>query len=266
MQCPHRNLLAALLLSLLAVTLSPAAFINNDTTGMDVIVDFNDQPSSPIGSELTSTPVQIYADGTLTIHMAATNHNVFGNTVRYGVNQLLDGLEATDPYLLLPDASAAAPSFQMGIEFQIAGGAVSAIGIHLSAIAGLSGTLTDITLAIYDGDGIELESFTITNSSTPVNLSGLFAPGNDPSLGGFYGFSTGENNIVSFRITGGYLALDDLKLRTLDDPGSGDPGDGDPLPNPAAVPEPGTFLLCGSLLGLLALAARRKVFTSFPRR
>lgn len=263
MRCTPRNIFAALSLLLLATVFSPAAFINNDTSGMTVLVDFDQFDDvgdpHPYGSVLTGGQVEVYSQDGLTIHMAVADYNGVQDPVRYGLMALLVGGVAgdpTDPYLKTPDDAGSpspGPEHRRGIEFTITGDAVSAIGIHLSVLDYATATLTPIVLEVFSGSTL-LESRTINGPSDP-EVGDLQAENNDPSLGRFVGFSSTSNNITGFRITGGQLVLDDLRFRFLEDGG-----------DPAPVPEASTMLLCGSALVVLAIARRYKILSFLSNR
>jgi len=256
MNLTYRNSLLAVLLAAVLVCPMRAVLLNNDYSGLDNLANFDGLPGTTWGTALTGSAVEVFNDGTLTVNLGGYNLNDFSSRPVYGMNQLIGSGTPTDGYLRIPhwDGGPNA-TFQQGIEFNVIGGAVSAIGIHISSVSVSLPSLTDIQLQIFDADGTVLESFTITSGSTP-SLGSLATVNNDASAGLFVGFSTGANNITRFRLVGGDIVLDDLRFRTLDDEGPGGPGEGPG--DPQAVPEASTFALCGSVLAGLAWLHRRR--------
>lgn len=252
---------------LLALVPAQAAFVNNDTSNITTIVNFDQFTGlGQFGSVLTNTGVEVFNSGAFTINMNVPNYSVAANgTIRYGLDTIVGG-GAADPYLLsnanIGDTQGPTPPGIQILEFTLAGGAVSKIGIRLTPLTGFD--LTDIQIQAFNSAGDSLDVFTITSLSNP-SKSALQAAiqGNDPSLGGFYGISSTSSDIVRFRIIGGVLAMDDLGFGGLQLSGGGGPDpDPDPEPDPDPVPEASTFLLCASALGLLSLGGHlRKRFT-----
>jgi hypothetical protein len=259
-RCFPRFLLAICLF--LALVPAQAAFVNNDTSGITTIVNFDQFTGlGPYGSVITDTGVTVFTSGAFTINMNVPNYSAAaGGDIKYGTDVLIPSLSPTDPYLV--SNSTTNDNFGPGqqiLEFSLAGGAVSTIGIRLTPLAGLD--ITNIRLEAFNSSGESLDFFLITSASSP-SFASIQAPGNDPSLGGFYGISSASSDIVRFRIIGGLLAMDDLGFGGLQLSGGGGP-DPDPEPDPgdAAVPEASTFLLCGTMLGLLSLGGQlRKRF------
>jgi hypothetical protein len=258
-RCFSRFFLAICLL--LALVPAQAAFVNNDTSNISTIVNFDQFTGlGQYGSILTDTGVQVFNSGAFTITMNVPNYSAAaGGTIRYGLDTIVDG-GATDPFLL--SNSTTSDNFGPGqqiLEFTLAGGAVSKIGIRLTPLTGFD--LTDIQIQAFNSAGDSLDVFTITSLSNPSkSVLQAAIQGNDPSLGGFYGISSASSDIVRFRILGGILAMDDLGFGGLQLAGGGGP-DPDPEPDPDPVPEASTFLLCASALGLLSLGGHlRKRF------
>lgn len=250
---------------LLALVPAQAAFVNNDTSNITTIVNFDQFTGlGPYGAILTNAPVMVYNSGAFTINMNVPNYNQYAiGPIQYGLDTIIGG-GSTDPYLL--SNSTTDDNFGAGqqiLEFTLAGGAVSKIGIRLTPLAGLD--LTNIQIQAFNSAGDMLDFFTITSVSNPSkSMLQAANQGNDPSLGGFYGISSTSSDIVRFRIIGGILALDDLGFGGLQlaGQGGGDP-DPDPEPDPGTseIPEASTFLLCGSALALLSLGGQiRKRF------
>jgi hypothetical protein len=250
---------------LLALVPAQAAFVNNDTSNITTIVNFDQFTGlGPYGAILTNAPVMVYNSGAFTINMNVPNYNQDASgPIRYGLDTILTyNGPPTDPFLLssavLADASGSNPPGMQILEFTLAGGAVSKIGIRLTPLAGLD--LTNIQIQAFNSAGDMLDFFTITSVSNPSkSMLQAANQGNDPSLGGFYGISSTSSDIVRFRIIGGILALDDLGFGGLQlaGQGGGDP-DPDPEPDPGTseIPEASTFLLCGSALALLSLGGQ----------
>ena len=259
------NLLVLLSILLVATLTAPAAFVSYsgpgtiDTTIFPSLVDFNSIPpdaSFPdFGTQVTSTaPVEVFNDGTFSVNFSVPNFSDFAGQVRYG-NRTHAGQTtgAASPFISSDSGSPdvnhpSLGNIQQQLNFEIGGGLVSAIGIQISTIDSQVSVLTNITLEIFGVGNTLLDTFVIDPTSTPT-LSSLQQANNNPELSGFVGFSRTENDIVALRITGGPIALDNLRFGTAD---SGDPGD------PAAIPEASTFLLCGMGMTLLALWRRRK--------
>ena len=263
-RCFPRFFLAICLL--LALVPAQAAFVNNDTSGITTIVNFDQFTGlGQFGSILTDTNVEIFNSGAFTINMNVPNYSTTsGGPIRYGLDTISDfNGPPTDPYLLSAsgpdDIAGQNPPGMRILEFSLAGGAVSKIGIRLTPLTGFD--LTDIQIQAFNSAGDSLDVFTINSVSNPSKSALQTAiQGNDPSLGGFYGISSTSSDIVRFRIIGGILAMDDLGFGGLQLSGGGG-SDPDPEPDPGAVPEASTFLLCGTMLGLLSLGGQlRKRF------
>lgn len=247
----HRRSLLTLASTLL-FALAPAygAFLNNDIGSTNVLVNF-DQLNVP--TQLTGTPVLTHNLNGYTVNMNVPSFGT-GDGEVYVIDLLPANID-TDPFLVNTNPSTNIGANRRAIEFTLAGNAVSAIGIRISAWG--DGNYTDVTLEIFGNSGL-IESHTIEG---PGALAGrtLDAPNSEPSLGGFYGFEIATPTITRFRISGGPIALDDLRFTSA----TGDP---DPDPDPSAVPEASTFLLCASALGLLSLAGRFRRKTGAPGR
>lgn len=267
----HRNILVLISLLVVAALSAPAAFVTAsgpgtvDTSVFGTLVDFNNAPLDPdfpdYGTQVTSTEsILVFDDGTLSVNFSVPNYSPFAEQVRYG-SRTHPGQTPGDasPYIV-NDSGAADLSAGYGqqLEFNVTGGLVAAIGIHISTIHGAPWlqSLSTITLEIYGVGGVLLESFEINSTSSPVNLAGLQEPSNNPENAGFYGFSRAENDIAGFRIIGGPILVDNLRFGLLD--AGEDPGNGGGPGNPSAVPEASTFLLCGGVLTMLAMIRRRR--------
>ena len=227
----HRLSLATLALSLL-VSIAPAygAFLNDDIGSTTELVDFNQFDSGYV--VMTSNPVQVFQNGGFTVSMNTPNAADSGQTVVYGLGGPAD--------FFLLNQTQPGDSVALTVEFNLAGGTVSSIGVRLSTFMG--NYHTPIVLEIFDTSDVLLESHT---------FNGWLGSGSSAlSPGGFFGFDTGIANIAKLRITGGTIELDDLRFGGLSTDG------GEPEPDPSAVPEASTFLLCGTALGLLSLAGR----------
>lgn len=236
----HRRSLALLALTFL-VALAPAygAFLNNDIGSTTELVDFNQFDSGYV--VMTSNPVQVFQNGGFAINMNVPNAADSTNTAIYGFGGPAD-------YYLVNQTMPGDP-VALSVEFNLAGGTVSSIGIRLATFQ--SNFHTPIVLEIFDTSDLLLESHT---------FSGWVGSGSSElSSGGFYGFDTGTANIARMRITGGTIELDDLRFGGLSTGGQ------DPDPDPSAVPEASTFLLCASALGLLSLAGRFRRKTGSPK-
>lgn len=235
----HRRSLLILSLAVL-LTLAPAygAFLNNDIGSTNVLVTFDQFGTA---TQLTGSPVLTHNLNGYTVNMSVPTPE--GPVeIYYGVTGIGAGFaEPTDPYVLnLADQTNLA---RKTIEFTLTGNAVSAIGIRISALPGLA--YTNVTLEAFAND-VSVGVHTFEGAGAPGVLHALSG---DPSLGGFYGFEIATPTITRFRISGGPIALDDLRFTSA---GAGP----DPDPDTSAVPEANTFLLCASVLGLLSFGGR----------
>ncbi len=96
---------------------------------------------------------------------------------------------------------------------------------------------TDIIISVFNRNEVELESYVLNTLAPIVSPGGI----NGINEGAFRGISRDTFDIAAFRVSNGYVVLDDLTFGT------------------AAVPVPAALWLFGSgLLGLVAVA-RRKV-------
>lgn len=227
----YRRSLPVLLVGLL-FALAPArgAFLDNDFSSTTELIDFNQFDSGYV--TLTSNPVQVFQNGAFTISMNTPNAAESGQTVAYGAG--------TGPNYYLINQSQPGDQTLLTIDFSLAGGTVSSIGLSLSVHN--TDFHTPIVLAIYDTNDLLLEAHT---------FSGWVGNGGSPlNPGGFYGFTSENANIARLSVTGGTIKLDDLRFGglSLDEA----PGDSE------AVPEVSTFLLCASALGLLSLGRWRR--------
>ncbi len=234
----HRRSLLTLACTLL-VALVPAygAFLDNDIGATTELVDFDQYSSITV---LDATPVQTFQNGGFTIAMNTPNAASSGQTVVYGFGGPTD-------YSLLNQTQPGDPT-HLSVDFSLAGGTVSSIGVRLSTFQG--NFHTPIVMEIFDTSDLLLESHTFSGW-VGSGVSAL-------SPGGFYGFDTGVANIARLRITGGTIELDDLRFGGL--------SSGEPEPDPSAVPEASTFLLCASALGLLGLFGRFRRQAGAPGR
>lgn len=261
-----RTPILLLTLSLISALLpAHAAFVNNDTSGITQIVDFNEFTSASIyGDSITDTLIPVFTSGAFTINMNVPNYSASAvGDIRVGITTLISNAATTDAYLFSNSTTAdnaQGGSGQQILEFSLAGGAVSTIGIRLTPLTGFD--LSDIRIEAFNAAGDSLDFFTITSASNP-SLSGL-PIADDASDAGFFGISSASSDIVRFRIIGGLLALDDLGFGGLQLAG-GDP-DPDPEPEPGEVPEPSSMLLCASALGLLSLGSRSTRVRALFRR
>ncbi|MCL4783464.1 MAG: hypothetical protein KJZ70_10555 [Bryobacterales bacterium] len=237
----HRRSLALLALTFL-VALAPAygAFLNDDIGGTTELVDFNQFDSGY--ATMASNPVQVFQNGGFTVSMNTPNAADSGQTVIYGFGGPVD-------YYLVNQTQPGDP-VALSVEFNLAGGTVSSIGIRLATFS--DNFHTPIVLEIFDASEVLLESHAF-NGWVGSGSSQL-----DP--GGFFGFEIGTASIARLRVTGGTIELDDLRFGGLSTDG------GEPDPDPSAVPEASTFLLCGTALGLLSLAGRFRRKAGSPRQ
>lgn len=236
----HRRSLLTLASTLL-FALAPAygAFLDNDIGATTEIANFDQFSSITV---LDANPVQTFQNGTFSISMNTPNAADSGQTVIYGFGGPAD--------FYLVNQTQPGDTYSLSVDFSLAGGTVSSIGVRLSTFQG--NFHTPIVLEIFDTSDLLIESHT---------FNGWLGSGSSAlNPGGFYGFDTGIANIAKLRITGGTIELDDLRFGGLS---TGDP---DPDPDPSTVPEASTFLLCASALGLLSLAGRFRRKAGAPGR
>lgn len=242
-------ILSLAILLTLAPTYGATIFSDADLTISPVTVTFNQFSGNLI---LSNVPVEVYGFNGLTVNMANSDYQPGSNyysTLNYGIEVMADGYNtnASSPYLL--NTMTTSPSSpQQGVEFILAGGTVSSIGIRLAASS--ITTTNPIVIQILDSSLSVIDSFQIMGAQlTAIKSGGNVDPNGTNS--GFFGFANATADITGFRVVGGLVAMDDLKFGgvTL----STDPGPG---PDPEPVPEASTFLLCGTALGLLSLGGR----------
>ena len=257
----HTHAFVLLSLILTAVFSAQAAFVSYsgpgtvDTSVFGTLVDLNNPVQDPpFGVALNATPIEVYNSGGQTVNVSVPNFGTASAMVNFGTTFDFSNLSQTLSQYILNQTVISDVGLGTAPEILFsAGTAVSAIGIHISAITSASfppDTLSAISLEIIFSD----------NTTAQTSITALPQATNDPTQAAFHGYSSASNNIIGFRITGGPIMLDNLRFGSLS--GAGDPGDpgsggGDPI-DPAAVPEASTFLLCSGALGLLAMINRRR--------
>src|SRR5690606_18190197 len=160
---------------------------------------------------LTDVPVEVYGFNGLTVTMANSDYqpgSVYYQSLQYGIELMAENFNtnASSPYLL-NNMTVASTSPQQGVEFILAGGTVSSIGIRLAASTVT--TVNHIVIEIFDSGLNVIDSYQIMGAQ----LLAIKSSGNvDPSgvNSGFFGFANATADIGGFRVIGGLVAMDDL--------------------------------------------------------
>lgn len=217
---------AALALLLLPAS-GHAALITANTIGNPVVIGFDD---FDVPYFFSPGPLQVGNPVGLDVVLTSTTSNTVIGFGGYGLDENGDWDRGSNPLL---GGHVGLNSDVGSFLFTFNGFTVSAVGGFINyAVTGY----TDVVIEALDSSLNVLESYNI-NQSAPISTPG----GND--AGAFRGIARATADIAAFRVSNGFVVLDDLTL-----------GDA----TGTVIPEPGTWALSLTALAALAFLRRRR--------